>query len=1109
MNSVTKRPSVAAVLSRLKDFQRNTVDHAFHRLYIADDSSHRFLVADEVGLGKTIVASGVIVKMIDHLWDTVDRIDVIYVCSNADIARQNVNRLNVMDSGGFSSATRLTMLPLELSGLRGNKVNFVSFTPGTSLDMRAGTGLARERALIYAMVQSAWSLGNSAAPVNVLSASSGADAFRTAISQIKDCKRYPRGIDRGLLSDFAAALDKEPLAAKAAGRRSLQERFDELCRVFSRSDRKVSSEIKRERHALVGELRHLLANVCIRSLQPDLVILDEFQRFKDVLSGEGEAAELAQELFTYSNAHSAARVLLLSATPYKMYTVREEGGDEDHYSDFVETLRFLQRDSGRTAAVAQHLAEMRRAIYRGVEGRGAIPRLRAELESELRRVMARTERLAVTVDRGGMLREIPAGDLFLRPDDARTYCAVQRIGRELDQPDTVEFWKSAPYLLNFMDGYKLKERFVQSLDARGDEEDVARILREAMRSGTPVALPGEQIDAQEPINPPHPRMRWILHDVVDRGAWRLLWIPPSLPYYRVEGPFADPNLSKFTKRLVFSAWRVAPKAIATLVSYEAERRMLAATRRKKETRSEQIERTKPLLNFTRSGGRLTGMPVLGLLYPSITLARIGDPLHYEINDGATGSGSMDAVLQRVEDRLTTLLSKVAVGVAQTAAVDEAWYWAAPILLDRREHRVAADRWLNRADLTVRWSGEDDEEQEESIGWKAHVARARELLVSGQLGLGTPPPDLARVCAEIAVGGPAVCALRALSRSKNAVDCLESDDVRDAAANVAHGFRVLFNLPEVISLLRGMMPDEPYWRRTVQYSLAGCLQSVLDEYVHAMQSWEGVAERDTISAAAAIAVRMREALELRISLLGIDHIGVAANGRVVRKDGSMRARFAMRFGDERSDDDDEANAPRPRGTRAMSAEVPRRRHNRKEQVRTAFNSPFWPFVLTSTSVGQEGLDFHLYCHAVVHWNVPHNPVDLEQREGRIHRFKGHAVRRNVAARFGREVRSDGAEDPWAALFDLAVEWRDAGRSDLEPYWVFPLEKGASIERHVPNLPFSRDAAQYTALRRSLAVYRMVFGQPRQEDLLDYLVSQGAGGGGISAEELRIDLAPPAR
>ncbi|MEX9821133.1 helicase-related protein [Providencia vermicola] len=68
----------------------------------------------------------------------------------------------------------------------------------------------------------------------------------------------------------------------------------------------------------------------------------------------------------------------------------------------------------------------------------------------------------------------------------------------------------------------------------------------------------------------------------------------------------------------------------------------------------------------------------------------------------------------------------------------------------------------------------------------------------------------------------------------------------------------------------------------------------------------------------------------------------------------------------------------------------------ESVKDAFNSPFHPFVLASTSIGQEGLDFHTWCHAVMHWNLPSNPVDLEQREGRVHRYKGHAVRKNCSA-----------------------------------------------------------------------------------------------------------------
>jgi len=65
--------------------------------------------------------------------------------------------------------------------------------------------------------------------------------------------------------------------------------------------------------------------------------------------------------------------------------------------------------------------------------------------------------------------------------------------------------------------------------------------------------------------------------------------------------------------------------------------------------------------------------------------------------------------------------------------------------------------------------------------------------------------------------------------------------------------------------------------------------------------------------------------------------------------------------------------------------------RPDEVRKAFNSPFWPKVLVTTSVGQEGLDLHPWCDALVHWDLPTGPVALEQREGRITRFAGLSVR----------------------------------------------------------------------------------------------------------------------
>src|SRR5699024_11780311 len=102
-------------------------------------------------------------------------------------------------------------------------------------------------------------------------------------------------------------------------------------------------------------------------------------------------------------------------------------------------------------------------------------------------------------------------------------------------------------------------------------------------------------------------------------------------------------------------------------------------------------------------------------------------------------------------------------------------------------------------------------------------------------------------------------------------------------------------------------------------------------------------------------------------------------------------------------------------------------DREAVVRAAFNSPFRPFVLASTSVGQEGLDFHTYSHAIIHWNLPSNPVDMEQREGRVHRYKGHAVRKNVAEIFGTEAVTPSGTDPWRAMFAAAEASRPAGDS----------------------------------------------------------------------------------
>jgi hypothetical protein len=1084
--SAVTLPNVEAILEGLKPFQRKSVDYVFHRMY-GPDHTRRFLLADEVGLGKTLIAKGVIARAIDHLWDKVQRIDVVYICSNHDIARQNINRLNVTGRDDFSLASRITLLPITMGTrqLREQRLNFVSFTPGTSFDLKSSLGIATERALLFNLLQDVWQL-RGVAPRYVLRGYASVEGFNREVDRIG----ASRSIDSQMREQFVANVSRET---------KLRDEFIDLCGHFHRADAKVIAEAVQRRNSLVGELRTRLARTCLQSLQPDLIILDEFQRFKQLLSQEqaSEASQLAHDLFRYSDDNSAARVLLLSATPYKMYTMSHESAEDDHYTDFLDTVRFLLDDPEKISRVESLLKDYRRRIYELPEKNGqSLEAIRSELETFLRAVMCRTERLAVSADRNGMLCEKPA-ELKLHLGDVESYVGLQKIARALEHHDTVEYWKSSPYLLNFMEDYDLKTR----LRDRCRDATVYEAVREqAGRNG--VVLSWNKVRGYEAINPQNPRLRDLTAATVDSGAWRMLWVPPSLPYHQLNGPFASSDAGKFTKRLVFSSWHVVPKAVSSLLSYDAERQMVTSFDRDAQNTAEARKGLGRLLNFTRSGDRLAGMPVLGMLYPSFSLAERFDPLLL-LGDRANDRLDVNTVVSIFEASARELLAPLIAGFPETGAEDESWYWAAPLLLDQRHDPSVTESWFADERLGEHWSGADESDSEDEdervgdgdrddAGWQAHIRAARALLGQAGKSLGRPPRDIAKMVAQLALAGPAVTALRALARVSGKAEVLRDPERRHLAGTIAWGFRSLFNSPDTIALIRGRNREEPYWRRVIEYCADGGLQAVLDEYAHVLRESLGDMSADQSKAARDVAKAITTALTLRVATPGVDRVTTDDETKSVRIDNErLRARFAMRFGDERSDDG--------------------KLVSRKDHVRQAFNSPFWPFVLATTSIGQEGLDFHTYCHAVMHWNLPSNPVDLEQREGRVHRYKGHAVRRNVALRYSRSINCDSITDPWNNLFSAAATDQNdtADSTGLSPYWVYTAENGAVIERHVPALPLSREADFFPALQRSLAVYRMVFGQPRQDDLVAYLLDRIPPADVAQyLERLRIDLNPQA-
>ena len=773
-----------------------------------------------------------------------------------------------------------------------------------------------------------------------------------------------------------------------------------------------------------------------------------------------------------------------------MYTTADAVG-EDHYEDFFDTCSFLFDDPARVDRLRGQFSALRLALT----STGSIATAEGicrDIGEELSCVMARTERLAATPNRDGMLHESETL-VEVKPVDLRAYRRLGNLAEAVKHHEPTEYWKSAPYLVNFMEAYKLKAAVVQSAaDGR---------LPGGMLDPDPGLLNWRDVDAYECVDPQNGRLRWLLGDLEHHRAFELLWIPPSMRYYDAGSVYETPEAASFTKRLVFSGWAVVPKVVSSLVSFESERRAFAgrdlkytASYRRRGGQRLAFRRDKRTAGQARRGEstgarRAAGMTTFLLIWPSPSLAGLGDPRPLALSPGRAVSEVLNDVAVRIADAIEPLVR----GAPTGGVADQRWYWAAPLLLDQRDHPSVTDRLLAQSDL-VHWEGDESES-----GLRAHVVEARTLLDCGVEALGRPPDDLSDVLAQLAIGGPAQCALRAIGSVAELPIAGEAAVL--SAARVGAAFRRFFNGPEVTGIIDGGRSVEPdveegggrYWRDVLRHAIDGNLQAVLDEHTHVVRDWRGhlrLPDDDRRAKAADdIAQCIVEALELRTSWFRVDTPRRDKGDRYNLAARRMRTRFAVPFGNQALDGGGEA---------------------RVESVSRAFNSPFWPFVLTSTSIGQEGLDFHLWCHAVVHWNLPSNPVDLEQREGRVHRYKGHAVRRNIAAALAPDLFAGALvanADPWRQLFAMAVPARPEADDEMVPYWVFDGGP-AKIERLVPILPFSQDAAAVPRLRKSLAAYRLAFGQPRQEELIEFLGADRSDEDLLQlASRLHIELSPP--
>ena len=807
--------------------------------------------------------------------------------------------------------------------------------------------------------------------------------------------------------------------------------------------------------SLVSALRAQLTEASLRFIKPSLIIFDEFHRFKNLLPSEteegDEAAELAKPLFKRAD----SSVLLMSATPYKMYTLDLEA--EDHHQDFLHTIGIL---FGSRTEKAERVGEILRLRRQELNRWGSLkpdPALKSELEETLLEVMCRTERIRGSSQAAPKLEETEK-NLKVTPGDIMDMAAADAVASAAKAACPVEYWKSAPYLLNFLRDYDLRRK----LDAAAMKP--SKELLDALEKALPKTLPGSSLSGWEKIDPANPRMRALFERTLDRGMWRLLWMPASLPYSLPAGPWSD--LADATKTLIFSRWRAVPESISALCSYEAERLMAAESGKRRPYSCFVDDHAAPLRIASRSFTPAS-LNALGWMLPWPALALSADPLELALeNKGPLPLKKMRSLAQA---KIRPLLKELPRHGGKGPS-DQRWYWAAAGMLENASTSSspggapgAWPSWLESDQCSSALS-KDEEKGAENV--KKRLANLAALAGGQWETLGPKPADIEKVLADMALAGPGICALRAMGRLDQRCPPEKAYRNRDnlsRAASIASGLRTLFNLAETESLLGGP-PAASYFQAALKCSLEGNLQAVLDEHAHILWDSTGPSQ-DPSDRLLSVEENLTSALSLRAVSETIDFLETSeAKLKIIPR--KTRRRFALSFLET---------------TCAKSAQEDRE-NKRHERVRTAFNSPFRPFVLASTSIGQEGLDFHSWCHAVVHWNLPSNPVDLEQREGRVDRYKGYAVRKNIAASYGLKALSklESVKDPWEALFRLAAADRPEGASELAPYWIF--ENGpAKIERVIPLPVLSRDVAILRRLKRGLALYRMVFGQSRQEDL----------------------------
>ncbi|MHB8064915.1 MAG: DEAD/DEAH box helicase family protein, partial [Ruminiclostridium sp.] len=603
------------ILSGLKDFQRATVDRCFE---VYKSGQNRILVADEVGLGKTLVAKGVIARLARwHKEELEDKLfKVVYICSNQSIVSQNIQKLYDGATVDGVTDTRLSMQHLKIFEQENDEkvleryIQLIPLTPSTSFNITGGCGSINERALMFSHLKRLECFSNILPYLETMMIDNayaswnswGKNYYEKRVLDCDDnCGNY--------ISDMKIKLTEH------ISKELIYDIYEHCKTIKSNNNSYTKGSYK-----IIYKLRQIFAGISIDYLNPDLVIMDEFQRFRELINAnEDSDTGMLTSRFLKS---STVKTLLLSATPYKLYQTLDEmneSGADDHYSEFFEVMSFLFDDEERKIKFKEVWHNFSVSLREVSAGKLAVIEIKKKAENAMYEGVCRTERMIVDRECAIFDDSGSKTSIAITEKDILSFVEADNLLRDLGQNIGVpsDYVKSSPYLLSFMENYQLKKELKKHLKAKPEE------VKKARKQHLWVDKATIQNYRELPLN--NARLKKLRDIAFDKRAEHLLWIPPSKPYYELSGVFK--NNANYSKVLVFSAWEMVPRMIAAMISYEAERLTVGKLYNNEQDKKGKDYFTKtrfPLrrLKFIQEGAQ----PLFTLLYPSVVLCNLYNPI---------------------------------------------------------------------------------------------------------------------------------------------------------------------------------------------------------------------------------------------------------------------------------------------------------------------------------------------------------------------------------------------------------------------------------------------------------------------------------------------------